>query len=135
MTPRGNDKDAQKAQLSELADDFGAGVGNAEALIQANAALRTSELAEISSLPVVQEETEELDLDSLEGPDGEYVLDAAVRGSGRTKGTVVIFEDEQGRIGKHLADYEKGSGASGTRKSSHVKERGETKAADANAGA
>jgi hypothetical protein len=122
--PRGNDKQAQEAQLHELADQFGEGVGNAEALIIANTANRTGELAEVTSLPVLEEDTSELDLDSLEAPDGAYVVDAAVRGSGRTKGTVVVFEDESGRLQKALVDYSKGEAAGGTRRSSHVQEKG-----------
>lgn len=129
--PRGNDTEAQKVQLHELADQFGGGVGNAEQLIAANSARYTSDLAAISSLPVIQGDTDDLDLDKLEGPDGEYVLDAAVRGSGRTKGTVVVFQDEEtGRMGKALIDKTVGPSPTGKRRSSHQKERGDAEAAD-----
>lgn len=134
---RGQNEEDRSAALHELADQFGEGVGNAEELIAANAARRTADLAAISSLPVIQEETDELDLDKLEGPDGEYIVDAAVRGSGRTRGTVVVFEDENGRQDKALIDSNIGDAPSrqeGPRKSSHAKERGEDKkAADAKA--
>lgn len=103
--PRGNDKDTAETQqaLHELGDQFGEGVGNAEELINANAALRTAELAAIAVLPVIQADTDALDLDELEGPDGEYVVDACVRGAGRTKGTIVVYETEDGRMLKYLA--------------------------------
>ncbi|MET0604400.1 MAG: hypothetical protein ABW167_20610 [Baekduia sp.] len=102
--PRGNDKDEQAIALHELGDAFGEGVGNAEELINGNAALRTAELAAISILPVIQADTDALNLDDLEGPNGEYVVDACVRGAGRTKGTIVVFETEDGRTLKHLAE-------------------------------
>lgn len=131
--PRGNDKQAQDAQLHELADKFGEGVGNAEELIQANAAARTSDLAAISALPVLQKDTADLDLDKLEGPNGEYVIDASVRGSGRTKGTIVVVEDELGRTKKILIDKTEGAGPKGTRRSSHVAEVEADESSDASA--
>lgn len=103
--PRGNDNETPEqkaATLHQLADQFGEGVGDAEALINANAAHRTTELAAISTLPVIQDETNELDLDKLKGPNGEYVVDAVVRGAGRTKGTIVVYETEDGRTLKYL---------------------------------
>jgi hypothetical protein len=99
-------------------------VGNAEALIIANAANGARRARGGQHLPCSRTDTSELDLDKLEGPDGEYVVDAAVRGSGRTKGTVVVYEDESGRLQKALVDYSKGEGAGGTRRSSHVQEKG-----------
>jgi hypothetical protein len=103
--PRGNDTEGQKQALHELADEFSTGTaGNAEILIEANAALRTADLATIGGFPVDEEKTAELDLDDLEGPDGEYVVDAVVRTQGRVEGTVVVFADESGRLHKHLAE-------------------------------
>jgi len=134
MAKRGQDEQERETNLHELADQFGEGVGNAEELINANAARRTAELATISSLPVLQEATNDFDLDKLEGPDGEYVVDAAVRGAGRTQGTIVVYEDESGRQLKHLVESNVSDQPSfaGTRRSSHVKETGEDeKAADA----
>jgi hypothetical protein len=134
---RGQSEEDRAANLHELADQFGEGVGNAEELIIANTARRTADLAAIGDLPVIQSETDELDLDSLEGPNGEYVVDAAVRGSGRMKGTIVIYEDETGRQHMYLAvsNYDEAP-SSGPRRSSHAKEQGEDKeAADAGAGA
>jgi hypothetical protein len=124
MATRGqNDKDREEA-LHELADQFGDGVGNAEQLIDANAARRTAELATISTLPLLPTDTEELDLDKLEGPNGEYVVDAAVHGSGRTRGTIVVYEDETGRLHKHLAESTiDESRESGPRRSSHAKSK------------
>jgi hypothetical protein len=123
---RGQTDEDREQNLHELADQFGEGVGNAEELIIANSARHTAELATISDLPVIQSETDELDLDKLEGPDGEYVVDASVRGSGRTKGLIVIYEDEGGRQHKHLVEsnYDDRP-SSGPRKSSHAKERAE----------
>lgn len=103
--PRGNDKEGQEKALHELGDDFGQGVGNAEALIAANQALRTADLATISSFPVDEEQTTDLDLNGLSGPDGEYVVDAVVRKSGRAQGTVLVYRDDEGRLTKTLADH------------------------------
>lgn len=129
--PRGNDKEAA---LHELADQFGEGVGNAEELISANAERRTAELAAISDLPILEDATKELDLDKLEGPNGEYVVDAAVRGSGRTKGTIVVYETEDGRLLKHLSEsnYEE-RGQDGPRRSSHAKPDDDAKDQDGKA--
>lgn len=133
MATRKQTDEDREANLHELADQFGEGVGNAEELINANASRRTAELATISSLPVLQAETDELDLDKLEGPDGEYVTDAAVRGAGRTKGLIIVYVDETGREHKHLVESNVGDNValSGPRKSSHAgkKEEGEQKAA------
>jgi hypothetical protein len=148
MARGGNDHDKALEELRsenalhKVADQFADGVGNAEQLIDANAARRTADLATVSSLPVIQAETDELDLDDLKGPDGEFVIDASVRGSGRTKGTVVVYEDEFGRVQKWLADAnidETGAPVArdkdGKRRSSHKKERGEDAAkSDAEAG-
>jgi hypothetical protein len=104
--PRGNDAEAAQ---HDLADRFGRGTGNAEELIQANASRYSRELTTLNLLPVDAEATAELDIGSLEGPDGEPVLAAAVRGSGRTSGTVVIYEDEEGRSHKVVQDFDDGS--------------------------
>jgi hypothetical protein len=128
VATRGQNDEDRKEHLHDLADQFGEGVGNAEELINQNAARRTQELAAINDLPVLQDETAELDLDKLEGPDGEYVVDASVRGSGRTKGTVVIYEDESGRLHKHLAESTIDEGPSGPRRSSHAKQAEKDKA-------
>ena len=129
--PRGNDEEGQQTALHELADQFGTGAGNAESLILGNTALRTGDLATISSFAVDEEATSELDLDSLEGPNGEYVVDAAVRQQGRTRGTVVVYEDESGRLSKYLAESNleevRGAGArtlqDGPRRASRAKGR------------
>lgn len=133
---RGQNEQDREQALHELADEFGEGVGNAEELINANARRRTADLATISSLPVLQEPTDTLDLDKLDGPDGEYVVDAAVHGAGATRGTIVIYEDETGRLHKHLSDSNIGDRTArrqdGPRRSSHAKETGEdAKASDA----
>jgi hypothetical protein len=100
--PRGNDKEGQEMALHELADSFGQGAGNAEQLIIANTALRTADLATVSAFKVDPELTAELDLDELEGPNGEYVVDASVRRMGRAQGTVVLFQAGDGRLHKYL---------------------------------
>jgi|SRR6185436_14009798 hypothetical protein len=104
--PRGNDKDTQEQALHELADDFGKGVGNAEEMIRRNTALRTADLATVSSFPVDDEASSELDLDKVELPDGMdgYVVDAVVRKQGRSQGTVAVVEDDNGRTNKVLVD-------------------------------
>lgn len=135
--PRGNDKEAQETQLHELADQFGEGVGNAEELINANAARRTQELAAISSLPVIQADTDQIDLDKLSGPNGEYVVDAVIRGAGRTKGLIAVYEDEGARTHKFLVESNYADRpSSGIRRSSHAApaEEGDAGAADAESG-
>lgn len=102
--PRGNDEEGQKQALHELADNFGAGAGNAEQLIIANATLRTADLATVSEFKVDPELTAELDLDKLSGPNGEYVVDAAVRKLGRSQGTIVLFQGDDGRLHKYLVE-------------------------------
>lgn len=99
--PRGNDKEAA---LHELADRFGEGTGNAEELIQANLADFSHELLVLSDLPRDEEATAELDIEKMKGPNGEEVVDAAVRGAGRTRGTIVLYEGEDGRRHKHVAE-------------------------------
>jgi hypothetical protein len=95
--PRGNDAEAASA---ELADKFSEGKGNAENLIDANNAAHPLELIQASGKKVDDEATAELDIDSLSGPNGEEVLDAAVRGGA----TVIVYEDESGRVQKALLD-------------------------------
>lgn len=133
--PRGNDEEGQQSALHDLADDFGQGVGSAEDLILGNAAQREPDLVTVSSFPVDQEATNELDLDKLAEGD-EYVLDAVVRRSGRSSGTIVVFEDEGGRAQKRLADSslpERKGGQEdeeGTRRSTQAKsdDKGQEKA-------
>jgi hypothetical protein len=87
--PRGNDK---KAALSELADKFGSGAGNAEALIEASLENRSEALRRAELLPVDPDATRDLDFGKLKGPNGEKVVSAKVRGGV----TVVVYEDARG---------------------------------------
>lgn len=121
-TRQQNDED-RKENLHELADQFGEGVGNAEALIEANARRRTADLATIGSLPLLQDKTNELDLDKVKlDEDDLYVLDGAWRGSGRTAGLIVTAEDTGGRLHKILVEHNIDEGRpEGPRKSSHAK--------------
>lgn len=136
--PRGNDKEGQEKALHELADEFAANTGNAESLIDANAARRTADLNTVSDLKVDPVATAELDLDSLEGPNGEYVVDAVVRRSGRSSGTIVIYQDENGRLEKHLVDAHLGPAVGiggerdeeGVRRSTRAKAKPDEKADD-----
>lgn len=125
MATRGQNEEDRKSALHELADQFGEGVGNAEELINANAERRTAELNAIQSLPIIQDQTNEIDLDKVKvsGEHGDhYVVDAAWRGSGRTRGLVAIVEDEVGRQHKVLVEsnYDDRH-AAGPRRSSHAK--------------
>lgn len=90
--PRGNDA---AAALKDLADKFGKGVGNAEQLIEANLKMYSQELRRAEILPRDDEATAEVrkDLSKLKGPNGEPVMDAAVRGGT----TVIVYQDEDGR--------------------------------------
>lgn len=127
MASRQQNEEDRKANLHELADQFGEGVGNAEELINANAARRTAEIATISALPILQDETNDLDLEKVKADEGLYVVDAAWRGSGRTKGLVATAEDEGGRLHKVLIESSiDQSRQTGPRRSSHAKnEQGE----------
>lgn len=118
--PRGNDEETQKQALHELADDFGSGVGSAEELINENARRRTAELAAINALPVLQDETNDIDLDKIEAEDG-YVVDAAWRGQGRTRGLIAVVEDENQRQHKVLIESNYDERQAGPRRSSHAK--------------
>ena len=102
--PRGNDEEGQKSALHELGDQFGQGVGNAEVLIAANVEQNDPDLQTVSRFPVDQDATDELDLDSLEGPDGELVVDAVVRRQGRSSGTIVAYQSDDGRLHKKLTE-------------------------------
>lgn len=102
--PRGNDSEAA---ASELADRFGQGAGNAEELIQAHDRERSRELVAASMKEVDAEATEELDISKLEGPNGEEVLSASVRG-----GAIVgVYEDENGRTHKRILKESKKDGS------------------------
>lgn len=109
--PRGNDS---QAATSELADRFSEGRGNAEELIEANNQERSLELVSASMKKIDEDATKEAreDLSKLSGPNGEEVLDAAVRGGD----TIVVYEDEDGRVKKAVAD-EGGSKKGGSKKS------------------
>lgn len=126
MATRGQNDEDRRTALHELGDQFGEGVGNAEELINANAERRTAELNAIASLPVLQEETNELDLDKVslkrDHPHSDaYIVDAAWRGSGRTKGLIAVVEDEAGRQHKVLVESNYDDRVNGPRRSSHAK--------------
>lgn len=72
---RGNDTDAHR----EFAETYGIS-GNAEELINANRARRNTTVQAASNLPVDEEASADLDLTSIDAPDGAEVVDAKVRG-------------------------------------------------------
>jgi hypothetical protein len=121
--PRGNDAEAA---ASELADKFSAGKGNAEELIDANNAAHPLEVIQASGKKVDDEATKEA-YDKLVGtdggPNGEEILDVAVRGGA----TIIVYEDENDRMQKSLLDD--GSGSKGTSKASK-KRNAKAKATD-----
>ena len=104
--PRGNDPE-NKQTAAELADDFGTGAGNAEALIIANNEAHSQELVAAGMKKIDEEATAEAreNLDSFGDPNGEDAIDVAVRGGD----TIVIYEDEDdGRQHKHLVEADEG---------------------------
>jgi hypothetical protein len=107
--PRGNDSEAA---LSDLADRFGQGVGNAEVLIAAAQAMRPQRLRRAEMLPrddKLTAEAREKHVGTKHGPHGSLVIDAAVRRSaGQEPITVIVYRDDSGR--EHLGvldEYDK----------------------------
>jgi len=99
--PRGNDP----AALSRLADEYGSNAGNADVLIQANAARFTRELRAAGLLPVDEAATEALDVSKLAvavGADGGQVISYTVRGNYAT----AVIESATGAIRKTAVPLE-----------------------------
>lgn len=100
--PRGNDPSA----AAELADRYGDGAGNAEALIEANAARFSQELVAAQLLAIDYEASEELDLEKVgkaaDLSDGAVVRSAAVRHGqdDASGGYVTLVYEANGRLGK-----------------------------------
>lgn len=115
--PRGNDAEAA---AHELADKFGEGSGNASELIDAVQAEISPEMATIQIWPVDEEATAALDLDELEGPDGERVEDAAVHVLNNESATIVVFLDDTGRHRKAIYERKEAK-KPGKRRSSRTK--------------
>jgi hypothetical protein len=115
--PRGNDS---SAALSELADKFGRGVGNAEELIEATMAQRSQLLSKAEMLPVNGAATQALDKSKLKGPNGEKVVDAKVHGDI----TVIVYEDDRGAFRQAALDA-KGNVSKGGRNDAGVPQRGD----------
>lgn len=89
--PRGNDS---REALSELADKFGRGVGNASDLIEATLGRNSEALRRAENLPLDEEATEQAKKQVVgQKLDGAEVIDAAVRGGT----TIVVTEEEDGR--------------------------------------
>lgn len=138
--PRGNDAEAAS---HELADRFGEGVGNAEELIDANLAMHTPALRAAELLPRDEEATREAlaHIDELEGPNGEPVVDVAVRGSlaSTNRYTVVVYRTAAGRDLLHVIEDDENAkhreargkaAAKSASKSSKAKGRGKRTGAD-----
>lgn len=92
--PRGNDPTA----LQRIADEYGANAGNAEKLIEANAARYTRAMREAALLPIDEEATAELDpakVAKAVGCDAEDIAAFAVRGH-----YVSVVLDQDGAITK-----------------------------------
>lgn len=102
--PRGNDADAAAKELeatsADHADAFAKGMGNAEALINANNEAHSLELIQASNKKVDDKATAEAldNLDSFSGPNGEDAEDVAIRAGV----TIVVYEDETGRLQKYI---------------------------------
>lgn len=93
--PRGNDPTA----ASELADQYGSGAGNAEALIDANALRMSEELRAAQMLTYDPDATNALDLGKVADVAGvDKVLSAAVRGDY----VVFVAEAADGRVFKDV---------------------------------
>lgn len=126
--PRGNDADAA---ASELADKFSAGQGDAEALINANNEARPLELIQASNKKTDDEATKEA-YDKLVGtnggPDGEEILDVAVRGGV----TIIVFEAEDERVHKAILEEDPGESEKKT-SAAKKKANAKAKASDADA--
>ncbi len=125
--PRGNDA---QAALQELADKFGKGVGNAEQLIEANLAMRSVRLAKAEQLPRDDAATAKAHEDLVgkkAGPNGEVVVDAAVRRaqSGGDPITVIVYQADDGR--QHLGTLDAKGKAEDPADSPVVKAKAEEK--------
>ena len=99
--PRGNDPAAQ----SRLADKYGKDAGNADVLIQANAARFTREMRASGLLPVNEEATEALDVSKLAtavGADRGQIVAHAVRGEYAT----AVVSDSNGVVWKTAVPLE-----------------------------
>lgn len=75
---------------------------NAEELIRAHAASISPEVRRVSQIPVNEEATRELDLSTIEAPEGTKVIDAVVRGNAIS----YVYEDASGQWLRGVQAYD-----------------------------